>query len=390
MITLVQFINRIIMLFRKTSLFRDCCYVKTLLPKASCEGPEDRIASCERMIKDPLLRYIMWFLAVLTIGGNIFALFMRCVKDDSSRVQNLLICSLGCSDLLMGIYLAGIITQEIETSGEYYKHDYNWRTSTQCKVFGIIAVISSEVSVFTLVFIAYDRYLHIVHAIEFKKIGYRTAIFLLTITWLGCTAIAVIPATIDSYFYDNVRRQGAHSFCMPLQLPGEDKVVWKYCLVFLAVLNFVGAVYLILAYCRMFYSSYMSAQNSNNNTRLGVHTAMAKRFTAVVFTDVCCWVPIAVLLLLSLTRVINDTGNEIYMWLSICIIPINSAINPILYTFSTPLFWKKMKEIIKKMLCCVKTGLFITVDVACCWLKLDFHLVQNVARSTFDDLQTVN
>ena len=301
----------------------------------------------------------MWFLVVLTIGGNLFALLMRLVKNDNNRVQNLLICSLSFSDMLMGFYLAGIINQEIATRGEYYKHDYNWRMGTSCKVFGIISVISSEVSVFTLVFIAYDRFLHIVHAMEFKKIGYRTAILLLIITWLGCTAIAVIPATVESYFNNELERKGfygTNSICMPLQLPGEDTIAWEYCLAVFGVLNFIGAIYLVVAYCRMFYSSYTSAKISKNNTRLSVHTTMAKRFAAVVFTDVCCWVPIAMLLLLSLVRAINDTGDELYMWFSICVIPINSAINPILYTISTPLFWQKVKETLKKVLFCVSKG----------------------------------
>ena len=319
----------------------------------------------------------MWFLVVLTIGGNMFALLMRLVKDDNNRVQNMLISSLSFSDMLMGIYLAGIINQDIVTRGEYYKHDFDWRTGIMCKIFGVISVISSEVSVFTLVFIAYDRFLHIVHAMEFRKIGYRSAAFLLFCTWTGCAAIAIIPATINSYFYDDYKRAGfygTNSICMPLQLPGEGTIAWEYCLAVFGALNFIGAVYLIVAYCQMFYSSYKSAKVSKNDARLGVHTTMAKRFAAVVFTDVCCWVPIAMLLVLSLVRAINDTGNLLYMWFSICVIPINSAINPILYTLSTPLFWAKVKETMKKMLFCITKGLFSLVFIACSLARVTSHI----------------
>ena len=314
------------------------------------------------MIKFPALRYLLWFLVVLTFGGNMFALLMRLVKEDSNEVQNMLICSLSVSDMLMGVYLAGIINQEVTTRGEYHRHDFGWRAGTLCKVFGVISVISSEVSIFTLVFIACDRFLHIVHALEFRKIGYRTAAALLFLTWSGCSAIAIIPATIDSYFYDKERREGfygTNSICMPLQLPGESTIAWEYCLTIFGVLNFIGAVYLIVAYFRMFYSSYKSAQASNNDARLGAHKTLAKRFAAVVFTDVCCWVPIAMLLLLSLVRAISDAGGVLYLWFSICVIPINSAINPILYTLSTPLFWNKVKEIITKIQLCCRKGLYV-------------------------------
>ena len=210
-----------------------------------------------------------------------------------------------------------------------------------------------QVSVFTLVYIAYDRFLHIAHAMEFRKIGYRSALFLLLVTWLGCSAIAIVPAVVKTYFVDDVRRVGFYgtsSICMPLQLPGQDTIAWEYCLTIFGILNFIGAAYLVIAYIQMFYSSYSSAKDSNNSSRLGAHTTMAKRFAAVVFTDVCCWVPIAMLLFLSLARAINDTGDTLYLWFSICVIPINSAINPILYTLSTPMFWQKVKDVIKKFI----------------------------------------
>ena len=345
----------------------DCCFIHALKPTATCqvtEGPYTQIqlASCQEMIKFSALRFLLWFLAVLTIGGNMFAILMRLVEEDNNKVQNMLICSLSVSDMLMGVYLAGIINQEVTTRGEYYLHDYDWRNGSLCKVFGVISIISSEVSIFTLVFIAYDRFLHIVHALEFRKIGYRTAAVLLFLTWSFCSAIAIIPATVDSYFYDKELREGfygTNSICMPLQLPGEGTVAWEYCLTMFGVLNFIGAVYLIVTYFWMFYSSYKSAQISNNDARLAVHKTIAKRFAAVVFTDVCCWVPIAMLLLLSLVRAINDAGDVLYLWFSICVIPINSAINPILYTLSTPLFWNKVKEMITKILLCSRKGLHV-------------------------------
>ena len=232
------------------------------------------------MIKFSALRFLLWFLVVLTIGGNMFALPMRLFKEDSNKVQNMLISSLCVSDMLMGVYLAGIINQEVTTRGEYYLHDFNWRTGGLCKVFGVISVISSEVSIFTLVFIAYDRFLHIVHALEFRKIGYRTAAVLLFLVWSSCSIIAIIPAAIDSYFNDAKRREGfygTNSICMPLQLPSEGTVAWEYCLTVFGVLNFIGAIYLIVTYCRMFYSSYKSATISNNDARVAAHKTIAKR-----------------------------------------------------------------------------------------------------------------
>jgi hypothetical protein len=60
----------------------------------------------------------------------------------------------------------------------------------------------------------------------------------------------------------------------------------------------------------------------------------------------------------------------LYLWFSICVIPINSAINPILYTLSTPLFWEKVKETIKKMLFCISKGLCVVFVTAVFFLNI--------------------
>lgn len=312
------------------------------------------------MLKSDALRYFLWILVVLTFGGNLFALLMRRMGKDENKVQNLFICSLSISDMLMGIYLAGIINKEMTTRGSYYLYDFNWRSGRACHAFGVISVISSEVSVFTLVFIAYDRFLHIVRALDFKEIVYSTAVILLIITWVACTIIAILPALVQPYFFDkskDVAFYGTSSICLPLQLPGEGATAWEYCLAVFGLLNFFAAIYLIVTYIRMFYSSYKSAQESGNTKRLDVQPALAKRFAVIIFTDVCCWVPIAMLLFLSLGRAVSDSDNVLYAVFSICVIPINSAINPILYTIGTPFFWDKIKGYLVRITSHCKAGM---------------------------------
>ena len=345
---------------RKTSYFSHCCFV-ALVHQLDCDAPADTFSSCERMLKADVLRYLMWVFVVLTFGGNIFALMMRLTETDENRVQNLLVSSLCVSDMLMGIYLAGIINKEISTHGSYYQYDLKWRGSSACHAFGAFSVISSEVSVFTLVFIAYDRFLHVVRALDFKEIKYGTAVLLLALTWTTCTIIAVIPSVIPPYFNNKIQNTGFYgtsSICLPLQLPGQNAIAWEYCLAIFGVLNFVAAIYLIVAYIRMFYSSYTSAHDAGNATRMNDHPKMATRFASIVFTDVCCWVPIAMLLFLSLGRAVTDNDNILYAYFSICIIPINSAINPILYTVGTPFFWRKIKAYFRNNFRCCNRGIY--------------------------------
>jgi hypothetical protein len=58
------------------------------------------------------------------------------------------------------------------------------------------------------------------------------------------------------------------------------------------------------------------------------------RFFFIVLTDSTCWGPIIVLKILAFMDV--DLPSEILAWLIVFVLPFNSAVNPLLYTFSTP------------------------------------------------------
>ena len=208
----------------------------------------------------------------------------RLLFQDSKTVQNLLICNLCISDMLMGIYLAGIMYKDITTRTEYYQHKWEWQQGTACNALGAISVISSEVSVFTLVFIAYDRFLHVVHGMKGKKLSHRAAVWLLVTTWLISSVLAILPTLNIAYFKpEGIIRSfyGTNSICMPLQL-GKESVAWEYCVAIFGMINFTAAACLIFLYIRIFYSCYKTTQESGNVTNY--HRQMAKRFAAIVVT----------------------------------------------------------------------------------------------------------
>lgn len=93
----------------------------------------------------------------------------------------------------------------------------------------------------------------------------------------------------------------------------------------------------------------------------------AIRFFFIVLTDACCWIPIIILKLLAFCGISADSGyfsflqlsreiriinlslfffkEMVYGWLSILILPINSLINPLLYSLSTPIFLRRAGDV---------------------------------------------
>ena len=71
------------------------------------------------------------------------------------------------------------------------------------------------------------------------------------------------------------------------------------------------------------------------STNLNKESAMAKRLVFIVMTDFCCWMPIIIISILSLTGNFEDPDKIAYVWIAVFVLPLNSSLNPILYTFST-------------------------------------------------------
>ena len=282
--------------------------------------------------------------------ANTISLILRIVYRDISFVQNIFILNLNIGDYFMGFFIAVAVYKDLLWRGDYYLHDYEWRSSVACQSFGSIALMSSEVCVLTLAVITYDRRGKIVNGLHHNPMKRRTVWLVVIMIWLISITIAIVPAVVKGYFYDIDKGEGyygTNGLCLPLQLPGEKDPAWEYCLAIFGVVNFLVACYMAWAYSTIFYATYVSARNSENVQLKKGESGMAIRFVAIVLTDILCWFPIAILIYLSMAGIISDTENIFYAWFSICVAPINSAINPFIYTITSPIFWPKFKEIFK-------------------------------------------
>nr|KAG5705343.1 hypothetical protein BaRGS_011115 [Batillaria attramentaria] len=61
--------------------------------------------------------------------------------------------------------------------------------------------------------------------------------------------------------------------------------------------------------------------------------AVARRLFLVVFTDFCCWFPVGLMGLLASRG--TPIPGVLNVWTAIFVMPLNSAVNPFLYTLNT-------------------------------------------------------
>nr|KAG5708956.1 hypothetical protein BaRGS_009365 [Batillaria attramentaria] len=261
----------------------------------------------------------------------------RLIMKEDNHVHSFLIKNLSLADLLMGVYLFVLATHDLRYRGRYLARDKEWRDSWGCDVCGILTTVSSEASVLILTIITLDRYMCILYPLKMRKRSLTFAYITMLVIWCACVALAVLPVMRLSYFGNYFYRNNA--VCIPLFLHEPRGDGWEYSAFIFLGINMASFIFIAYAYAAMFLAIRRS--------RLMIRPAdehqercLMKRFFFIVVTDLICWAPIMSLKAAALAGV-GISGN-LYAWVVIFILPVNCALNPLLYTLTTRLFKQRL------------------------------------------------
>ncbi|KAK3745224.1 hypothetical protein QZH41_001850 [Actinostola sp. cb2023] len=169
-----------------------------------------------------------------------------------------------------------------------------------------------------------------------------------TCVWAVGLVSSIVPMFGLNYFIDKEDEEdfgfyGRSSVCLPLQLSSDLPAGWEYSVVFFLAINFAAFVFMLVAYIAIFSKVKRSA-NAVRSTAINRESSLAKKVIFIILTDFLCWMPVIVIGILSLTGNFNDPTKQVYVWIAVFVLPINSSINPFLYTFATVQSRKKPKK----------------------------------------------
>ena len=305
-------------------------------------------------MKNWALRACLWVLGISAILGNIAVIILRTILEkerrdttqgrerrgtrpgQERRVQPFLLINLAVSDFLMGIYLLIIAIKDAQWQGEYFKHDFDWRAGSVCQLAGALSMLSSEVSVVMLTLITFDRLVCVVFPFSNARLTSRKAYVSCAVIWVCGIVISCLPVMGMEYFSGGRNEAGffgRSSVCLPLQLSEDKPAGWEYSVGFFIALNLFAFIFILVAYIAIYCTVQTSARRAGS-TRMNQDAAMARKIMCIVLTDFCCWMPVIVIGILSLTGNFYDPKKIVYVVIAIFVLPVNSSINPVLYTFS--------------------------------------------------------
>ncbi|XP_053400492.1 uncharacterized protein LOC123556838 [Mercenaria mercenaria] len=316
-----------------TPAYKFCCVRPTYLQEEDCFPSKDEFSSCEDLMRLSALQTMLWLIGLSALIGNILSVVYRLFYD-RERLKlgfGVFVTNLAIADFLMGVYLIMIAVADAVYRKRYIFVDEYWRHSIWCKIAGVLSTMSSEASVFYLCLITIDRILVIKYPFGQIRLSSKNATLLAISVWVFSLIIAILPVVYKDYFEDKFySRSGV---CIALPLTRDRPPGWIYSVTVFIGLNFV--TFLLIAFGQWSIllevrksSSKVTKQQSARKKDLKV----ARNLLLVVTTDFLCWFPIGVMGLMALTG--HVISGDVYAWTAVFILPINSALNPVLYTLS--------------------------------------------------------
>ena len=119
---------------------------------------------------------------------------------------------------------------------------------------------------------------------------------------------------------------GRSSVCLPLQLSEDKPAGWEFSVGLFIALNLFAFTFMLFAYLAILWTMRKSPRRNED-------AAMTLKIMFIILTDFCCWMPVIFIGILSLMVNFYDPKKIAYVVISIFVLPVNSSINPILYTF---------------------------------------------------------
>nr|KAG5709114.1 hypothetical protein BaRGS_028570 [Batillaria attramentaria] len=262
----------------------------------------------------------------------------NCGACRSSAGFRVLVANLCVADFLMGVYMVIIGGADAHYSGQYIWKRESWTQSGLCHTAGFLALLSSEVSAFVICLITLDRLLVLQFPLHrHLHLTTRSALMACGAAWIVGLALALLPFVLTAWtFY------GETGICLPLPITRKPFSGQQYALGVFVVLNFF--LFLLIGAGQLFiYHAIRNTPMASKTLRRKQDMAIARRLFLIVFSDFCCWFPIGLMGLLVFYG--TPIPGEVNVWAAVFILPVNSAINPFLYTLSMLVErWVKRRE----------------------------------------------
>lgn len=305
-----------------------CCFVNH---NTKCEPPQNLLNSCHDLIYSVSLKVIVSAIAVCCVLSNLCAVLWHTYNQTK---HNHMLIHLSLCDLFMGLYISIIMSADLFYYGQSVVIHDKWRYSFFCRLAAALNVTSTISSIINLMVSLYTTVFSVLFPFQnvYKNWKIQKIVLYSLIPVLAAASFMVHPFILQDGL--------PFGICLLFSM-GEtnNKISIIYTYIH-GIITFLAVLAVIVVYSLILYKMKVSRQSVSRDMT-PYEKQMTWRTTLIIIINVLSWIPQTVVVILF--GMGKSVSSLVWIWLVVFVFPLNSCLNPIIYTFSSKRFIDQFK-----------------------------------------------
>lgn len=302
-----------------------------------CTPNDDEFNPCEDIFGFDYLQIVVLFVVAASLSGNFLVIIVLISVYFKSKlsVPRFLQLNLAIADFCTGLYLLLLTIADRATRQSYFKYAMTWQF-VGCKFAGGLSIYASQLSIYTLTVITFDRYLAIIYSIDYNmRLKLNKAVRIMAIGWIFAITAALLP------IFTEINTYSMTSICLPMRISYPRDKIYLFLLLLIDTFAFSA---ILFCYIQMYLLIRRQKSQASLNER-----AIARRMALLVSVDFVCWAPIIFYGIAGLCNypLIGVSKAKILL---VYFFPLNSVANPFLYAILTRQYQRDCTNLVGKII----------------------------------------
>ena len=233
-------------------------------------------------------------------------------------------------DGMFGIHLMIIALADLFFKGNYIGYELLWKNNIMCKISSVIALISMMLSPIVLCIMVFARYCVIQWPItsKFKNKTFVDRFFKISLI------IAIFPCIfLISGIFGIYLNHVPTGICLLLYI-SKDYSLFLLLTSLAVICSQIICLLLMLILTILSITKVINTESALTlKSKDKKSVKVMKHLIVAIFTNMCCWIPSSGVFISILIG--HKMSSHLLGWITVVIVPINSVLDPLLFTILT-------------------------------------------------------
>lgn len=314
------------MLNLQTTHYHLCCSLSQL---SSCTAKLPWYLSCSSLLANKAMKISTYSISLAVVLTNVLSIIWQALESKRTgrvKAYGITVIVVNLADILCGIYLVILWTADLYSQGDFILKEIKWRSSPVCFAAFSTVLNFCFLSPVSLCFLSYSRLTLVLNPLTFKFKEFRFIFRCNLLLFVFSSALSTTATTITKVF----SRKVPTALCSPFVDPSNSVTDVKIYTWLVVMSQTFAAFYILSQYTRLIFALQKSQIEMQKFSCIKqVPLTLALQMIVITLSNILCWIPSGVVYLISVMA--EKYSTAMVVWTTICVMPINSVINPLIF-----------------------------------------------------------